>query len=170
MTTVFVSKRLGLAMTDSRVTYSTSRYLAGVFPLTPSIRYGVVNQKALYIHDRLFLASGDVKTITYIMQYLVSQIPVQDRIDKDTPSCDALLIGKDYAIHMTVYKGKFRKRTIFFDNDWVCIMGSGSPALSHMLYRKYNPLSFTTDYAIQEFSKVKDADQYTDDNINLYRI
>lgn len=168
MTTVFVSKSLGLAMTDSRVTESTPRFFAGFFPLTPSVRYKVTNQKAIYIHDRLFVAAGDVSTINRIIRYLVNHEEVF--VTKKTPECVCMLIGKEYAIYMYVFKGKFHKKTIFFRDNWVSILGSGYDALCHMHNRKHDPFTFTADYVIEEFRKVKDRDKFTDDNINLYRI
>lgn len=168
MTTVFVSKSLGLAMTDSRVTLSTPRNFAGVFPLTASVQYKVTNQKALYIHDRLFVAAGDVGTINTIIDYLVNHKEVP--VDKNTPMCEAILIGKDYAIYMSVVHGKFSKKTIFFKDNWVFIIGSGYDALKHMFFQRHNPFTFTTDYVIEEFMKVKNKDKWSDDNINMYRI
>ncbi len=169
MTTVFVSKSLGLAMTDSRVTESTPRYFAGFFPLTMSIEYKVASQKALYIHDRLFVAAGDVSTINRIINYLVNHVPVY--VNKNTPGCECLLIGKEYAVYMYVHDGKFKKKTIFFDDNWVAILGSGYDAIAHIKYStRHNPILFTSDYVIEEFMKVKNKDKFTDDNINLYRI
>lgn len=169
MTTVFVSKSLGLAMTDSRVTESTPRFFAGFFPLTLSVQYKVANQKALYIHDRLFVAAGDVSTINLIIRYLVNHEEVL--VSKNTPGCECLLIGKEYAIHMYVDKGKFHKKVIFFRDNWVGILGSGYDAIAHLQYStRHNPLIFTAEHVIEEFRKVKDKDKYTDDNINLYRI
>lgn len=168
MTTVFVSKSLGLAMTDSRVTESTPRFFAGFFPLTHSVQYKVTNQKAIYIHDRLFVAAGDVSTINKIIQYLVNHVEVF--VTKNTPECECMLIGKEYAIHMYVHKGKFHKRTIFFGENWVSILGSGYDALFHLHYKKHDPFTFTEEYVIEEFKKVKNKDKFTDDNINLYRI
>lgn len=168
MTTVFVSKSLGLAMTDSRVTESTPRYFAGFFPLTMSVQYKVATQKALYIHDRLFVAAGDVSTINRIINYLVNHVPVY--VNKNTPGCECLLIGKDYAVYMYVHDGKFKKKTMFFKDNWVAILGSGYDAMAHMHFKKNEPWLFTPEYVITEFMKVKNKDKFTDDNINLYRI
>lgn len=169
MTTVFVSKSLGLAMTDSRVTESTPRFFAGFFPLTHSVQYKVTNQKAIYIHDRLFVAAGDVSTINRIIRYLVNHEEVL--VTKNTPECECMLIGKDYAIYMYVFKGKFHKKTIFFGDNWVSILGSGYDAIAHLKYStRHNPFIFTAEHVIEEFRKVKDKDKFTDDNINLYRI
>lgn len=168
MTTVLVSKRLGLAMTDSRATATYARNFAGFFPLTPEVRYGVVNQKAIYIHDRLFLGSGDVNTINMIIDMLINSTELV--IDKNTPMAETILIGKEYAIHMWVWEGKFHKELIFLTPNWLFTMGSGAPYLDKMHRLKGDYSLFDVDFVIEEFKKVQEKDKYTDDNINLYRI
>ena len=165
MTTVFVSKRLGLAMTDSRATNTHPRFFLGFFQLTPKTTRTVVPQKALYIHDRLFLACGNVSTITLIMRYLTEH--KMPDIPKDCPSCECLLLGKEYAIHMYIDKGKFHKKTLYLKPDFCFIMGSGYDHLFWVKGHKYLPY-FSPDFVIDAFRNVCTKDKYTDDNINLY--
>lgn len=165
MTTVYVNKRLGIALTDSRATEEVPRYFLGHFPLTPIPKKTVVNQKAIYIHDRLFLATGSVAIINRIAQYFVTG--VVPYIPNKKQSCECLLVGDEYSIKVTVEKGKFKKKVLFTKNDFYCIMGSGTKILFDLL--KIDGTETAND-VIKQFRKVTRYDPYTDDNINLYRI
>lgn len=165
MTTVYVNKRLGIAITDSRATSEISRYLFGFFPLTSLPDYQVVSQKAMYINDRLFVASGSVGVINQVAQYFANGL--KPEFTNKKRSCECLLISDEYAIRIIVEKGKWHKDVIFFNKSWVYIMGSGS----NVLYEKLKDYTnLTHDDVFNAFRTVKDHDNFTDDNINLYRI
>lgn len=166
MTTVFVSKELGIAITDSRATFQQSRKFLGLFNLTPLPSYKVVNQKALYVHDRLFLACGSVDTIDKVLQYFING--TKFKVNKKTPSCECLLLGKEYGVHLYVYDGKIHKKTIFLEYNFVHFMGSGSSALLRKYYKTLE--RNTPDEVIDIFKTVHLDDSFTDDNVNLYRI
>lgn len=169
MTTVYVNKRLGIALTDSRATSEIPRSFYGIMKLTPRTEYSVVTQKALYIHDSLFLATGNVDSIGRILNYLTVQtVP---KVDKKTPECECLLLRNDYAVYMNIYKGKFNKRLIYLYENFEFTMGSGYHALWRSLHRQQpNQYLMTHEDVLTAFKEVYKYDTFSDDNINLYRI
>lgn len=165
MTTVYLDKRAGLLLTDSRITYTTPRALWNLFPLRSKEKYGITTQKSLYVHDRLFSAAGSVSEINKILNYLINgEIVIPDR----KANCHCILISKDYCIHLGTFKGKFFKYVEFMDNDYVYSTGSGSP---YMVDAKIHYQEDTLlDKIFSTFMKVKDHDPYSDDNINVYKL
>ncbi len=170
MTTVYIDKRCGLAMTDSRVTSTIERAFLGIFPLQSKNQYSKVLQKSMYIHDRLFLSCGTVSEINKVLRYLVEQKPI---VPSRKDGCHCLLLDKEYCINFVIHNGVLKKFVQFIDKNYVFSMGSGS---SHMRNTfndigslKLNNMSLS-EYVIDEFSKVSEKDIYTDNNINLYKI
>lgn len=168
MTTVYIDKRCGLAMTDSRVTSTMKRAFLGIFPVQDKSFYNVVLQKSMYIHDRLFLACGNVAEINKVLNYLcIGEQVIPSRKD----SCQCVLLDKEYCIHLIIYKGKFYKKTQFIGNDFVLAMGSGSPYMKRAQDAIPGLLNVSlSDFVLDQFSKVHNKDVYTDDNINIYKI
>lgn len=171
MTTVYVDKRAGLVLTDSRVTTTEERKFLGCIPLATKTTYGVVNQKAFYIHDRLFCAAGVVSEIDKVIQYLIYGKPVYPH---RTSSCHCMLIGKEYVIHFIIFKGKLHKHVEFFKSNWCMAIGSGALHISGIRYRGDIIINDSEDEVreliIDAFRQVRIKDIYTDDNVNLYRI
>ncbi|ELW0836412.1 hypothetical protein ACRYKS_25095 [Escherichia coli] len=164
MTTVYIDKRLGVLLTDSKVTSTEQRSFLNLFPLKPKLSYGVVSQKTLYVHDRLFSACGEVSEINKVLRYLISQETV---IPDRKASCHCVLVSKDYIIHLIVNKGKFTKKIDYLHNDYTFFMGSGGEyMLDAAVHEEYNTL---LDKVFDTFMDVHNHDIYTDDNINVYR-
>lgn len=173
MTTVYVDRRAGIVLTDSRVTRTEKRSLFDFIPLSTKEDFGVVNQKALYVHDRIFTGAGSVNEINKILNFLISGKPVVPSTEQDE-SCQCLLIGKEYAIHLVIHKGKFHKWVEFYkDEYWSFATGSGSPHISGAgsmgLAIITKDKSELCGMIIERFMRVKNLDKYSDDNINLYR-
>lgn len=171
MTTVYVDKRAGIVITDSRVTNTETRNLLGFIPLSKIEKFAVVNQKALYIHDRIFTGAGSVSEINKILQNLIFGTPVYP---DDEESCHCLLIGKEYVIHLISFKGKFHKVVEFYkDQYWSLAIGSGSKYISGASHMGTAILTHDTEelcsMIIDKFRLVKNKDVYSDDNINIYR-
>lgn len=168
MTTVYVNKRLGLALTDSRVSTEYERSFFGLFNLTSTYEYSVTPQKALYVHDRLFLSSGNVSTINKVLAMLVDNR--KPNFDKKE-SCDCFLVDPNYVVIISISKGTMSKRTIFSKKNFEISMGSGSNHLMKLIKEGLDEAAeLTEQYVIEQFRKVTNYDKYTDDNINLYRI
>lgn len=169
MTTVYIDKRCGLVLTDSRVTYTVNRAFLGIFPLRSVDTYNVVSQKSMYIHDRLFTACGNVSDIDKVLNYLVSGDKI---IPNRKGNCHCILIDKEYCIHFVINNGKFEKYVEFIDYNYVFSMGSGSTYMMKsikLLPKVWNGMSLS-DFVIKCFSTVHKKDKYTDNNINLYKI
>jgi hypothetical protein len=165
MTTVYIDKRLGVLLTDSKVTSCEKRSFLGIFPLKPKFIYGIVTQKSLYVHDRLFSACGNVSEINKVLNYLISQEPV---IPDRKASCHCVLLSKDYVIHLISTKGVFHKKLEYLHPDYTFFMGSGGEyMLDAAVHEEYNTL---LDKVLNTFMDVHNHDNFTDDNINVYRI
>ncbi|EON7637039.1 hypothetical protein ABV23_RS00910 [Escherichia coli] len=164
MTTVYVDKRVGLLLTDSRVTTSTERYFLGLFPLKPKKQYGVVTQKSLYIHDRLFSAAGSVNEINKVLMYLIyGDIVLPSRKE----NCHCVLLSKDYCIHLGTKNGKFFKYLEFMHEEYVFFMGSGGEYMVDAAVHENQDTLLQKIFST--FKEVKNHDEYTDDNINVYQ-
>ncbi|GCJ80449.1 Uncharacterised protein [Escherichia coli] len=164
MTTVYIDKRLNLLITDSRVTSTIPRNLFGFFPLRPKYQYGVVNQKTLYVHDRLFSASGAVSEIDKVLDWLINKVPV---IPDRKLSCHCVLLSKDYVIHMILTKGKFIKKLEYLHEDYTFFMGSGGEYMVDAAIHEEHTTLY--DKVFSTFMDVHNHDCFTDDNINVYR-
>lgn len=164
MTTVYIDKRLGVLMTDSRVTSTRPRFFLGIFPLKEKNHYGVVSQKTLYVHDRLFSAAGSVSEIDKVLNYLITGEKV---IPSKKLSCHCVLLSKDYCIHFVLVDGKFVKKLVFLHKDYTFFMGSGGEyMIDAACHEDYSTLQAKV---LDTFMKVKNHDCFSDDNINVYR-
>lgn len=164
MTTVYIDKRVGLLLTDSRVTATQERYFMGLFPLKPKNLYGVVGQKTLYVHDRLFSAAGSVSEINKVLTYLIKGVKV---LPSRKGSCHCVLLSKDYCIHLGTNNGKFFKKLEFLHNEYVFFFGSGGEYMVDAAIHE-NPDTLL-DKIFSTFKEIKNHDEYTDDNINVYQ-
>lgn len=164
MTTVYVDKRAGLVLTDSRVSWTEKRMFLGLFPLKDKFHCGLAGQKSMYIHDRLFCAAGSVPSINKVLNYLVCGSVVKADYNSN---CHCMLISKNYVIHLITYNGKFSKSVEFIGNDYTYIIGSGAP---YMIDAKMHDDQETlVDKIFKTFQNVKNHDIYSDDNIQIHR-
>lgn len=166
MTTVYIDKKAGLVLTDSRITYTNKRYFLGLFPLKSEEVYGSTTQKSMYIHDRLFTAAGSVADINKVLDYLISGNPV---IPSRRGNSHCILIDKNYCIHFIMINGEFKKYVEFTDNDYTFMIGSGSAFLQTTACFWLEGEE-RQEYIFEQFNKVHKRDPYSDDNIKVYRI
>lgn len=166
MTTVYIDKKAGLVLTESRITYTTKRYFLGLFPVKSKEVYGSTNQKSMYIHDRLFTAAGSVFDINKVLNYLISGTEV---LPSRHGNCHCILLDEYYCIHFIILNGKFKKYIEYIDKDYTFTMGSGSGYLN-------TTSCFWLEgedrqkYIVEQFMKVHKRDKYSDDDIKIYRI
>lgn len=168
MTTVYIDKRCGLVITDSRVTSTEQRAFLGIFPLREKKHYFVTSQKSMYVHDRLFTSCGSLSEIDKVLNYLCYGTPV---IPSRKNNCHCVLLDKEYCIHLIVHNGKFIKKTEFIDNNYKFSMGSGSPYMDLAIDAIPGLVDVPFhEYVLNQFMKVHTKDEYTDDNIIVYKI
>ncbi|EMR6006032.1 hypothetical protein WJW27_002738 [Escherichia coli] len=164
MTTVYIDKRLNLLITDSRVTLTIPRNLFGIFPLKPKYQYEVVNQKTLYVHDRLFSASGTISEIDKVLNWLINKEPV---IPHKKLGCHCVLLSKDYIIHMNISNGKFTKKLQYLHEDYTFFMGSGGEYMVDAAI--HEDTTTLCNKVFSTFMDVHNHDSFTDSNINVYK-
>lgn len=175
MTTVYIDNFHKLVITDTRVTYMEytlwQSFLRKFFKdrITGKSKYSVVNQKAIYVYDHLFVCAGDVNAIEIVLNELTSGNinNVKTISNKDT-SCNCKWIFNDYIITFTISNGKLQKSVKFMKSDYKCSFGSGccTPPIDRMVQESH---LYEIDEVIDHFKKIKNFDIYTNDLINIYR-
>lgn len=173
MTTVFIDNYHKIAITDTRVTttyYSgLDLFLRKFFKnIKGEVQFGIVGQKAIYVHDHLLLCSGDTDTIHKVLNALI-ELRINDfRASSDWGSCKCVWVIGDYYIQFNVHKGKFTKKVIFMHNTFQMSFGSGSFTLPICQVIDSNGF-YEVDEIIEKFKLVTRFDKYTNDDLKIYR-
>lgn len=165
MTTILIDKRIGLIITDSRVTQFENKSFLGI-RFRKDVRHYVAPQKALYVHDRLFLACGNVdQGIDVLLNSLINKQDIFKARFKKGSEFNAFLIDKCWMVIFRCRGGKLSKKTVFLGKHTRFSAGSGGRYLTECFEMK------NTDphHALRVFSRVKNFDKATDDNMNIYR-
>lgn len=168
MTTIYVNHELGVAMTDTRTTTTYDYVIFGCIKVGEHETFNDNTYKAIHVHDRLFIQSGDCGESTKTLQYLIDGTPIVPAPKKQKKSSVCFYVDKNWLLVFTLSKGKVQKKFYALSPDAWYSTGSGGDALSSAL-EKYN-FKPTFEEAISAFKMVSKTDQYTSDKINIYNI
>lgn len=168
MTTILVDYKDGLVMTDSRVTVSKGYWIRlfnrTVLEWSKETQTKICNQKAIFLHDRLFTGAGDSDDISHLLSHLALGVKLELSSDANFT---ALLIDKNWILEFNCNKGIMKKKLrLLSKENWLTI-GSGKKVLASEL----NAItSWSPKSVMKAFGRVTLRDKYTDDNLNIYKI
>lgn len=166
MTTIYVNHRLGVVLTDTRTTSTHYNTLFGI-TIKSYNTYFDDSHKAMYIHDRVFTVSGSVLESDKIIRFLTLGEPIVPANKKEKLSCNCLLVDKNWTLQFIINNGKFWKNFVITTPTWTYGTGSGWDTLSESLKDKENS---TLEEVIVAFKTIHIKDEFTNDQIRLYKI
>lgn len=176
MTTIYVNHERGLVLTDSCVTtveswtYHTmaSYYLPWFFkPKTVEkiLRQTQTNQKAFWVHDRIFAGSGSCSGIEKYISNLVAKTNFTFDEDDDF---FGTLVGASWVLKVKVKDGKLTTKFDAIGAGYTLAFGSGGINLTKLVMSDDKDLGEDLDI-INAFKCGAALDQYSDTNVNIYR-
>lgn len=176
MTTIYVNHKKRLVLTDSCVsTFEktvqhtvASYYLPFLFK--PKVTSECIDKrrttcKATWIHDRIFVGSGDV---TGLSKYFSNTFMKCNYKYNDDEEFTAMLVGASWIYITTFREGVLKKKfEVVGDRGYIAAFGSGSSYSNDLVYA---PDDCTEQEIIELFKKCAVQDIHSDDNVNVYRI